>query len=610
MIYAYDDWVQLPVRDLYDTNMMQMAISAAKDMYEKGQNQVTDFYKQYGDFTSPFAKDMARYGQMMKGVTGLIDEAYKRGIDLTRSPEGRMLISRAVNSVDPGEFNAMRANAKMGYAYQDAMQKLLASGKYSPEQEAFELSRLGITPFDQFSTTRNGDNGWTMWNRTSPIESMTLQQFVHPSFANLRPHVLTRDEAISRVGAEYDPTYEYTGIVRSDMERAMRESLPGLIGDPRYQFFREQARQMLADQGINNPSEAQINEQFVRNAVTADSQMMTPLNRDRSDYWQQKNYQLQAQRIQNDRIKAEAQRARAIAAARRDNGGNGTQLDGMSLASVWYDSGLAKAMSSDGIKKDWWDINTQYDYAGDNIERVFRSFGRKFKGNSKPTGETVKSIQNEYEKQFSIDMDSKAIARIVGTPSSGNEEVSVISPRIINKLYGVDDIISNTSGYSKTHTTHSTNKIRNSINKYGASNTTITPLGVGYASLRKSGSFEVMPKVRITCTDKDGKVYRYDAYVDISLGSEATKGGSYFRNYKQTGGYNVSRTPEGKVKITGQPEKGAKSFNVYPDYNRWSGFGVWDTDVTSKMLHVPYSQLGTLPIVPGYDDEDEEYIEY
>lgn len=90
----------------------------------------------------------------------------------------------------------------------------------------------------------------------------------------------------------------------------------------------------------------------------------------------------------------------------------------MSLASVWYDSGLAKAMSSDGIKKDWWDINTQYDYAGDNIERVFRDFGRKFKGNSKPTGETVKSIQNEYEKQFSIDMDSKAVARIVGTPTS------------------------------------------------------------------------------------------------------------------------------------------------------------------------------------------------
>ena len=52
--------------------------------------------------------------------------------------------------------------------------------------------------------------------------------------------------------------------------------------------------------------------------------MMTPLNRDRSDYWQRKNYQLQAQRVENDRIKAEAQKARAIAAARRDNGGNGT----------------------------------------------------------------------------------------------------------------------------------------------------------------------------------------------------------------------------------------------------------------------------------------------
>lgn len=37
MIYAYDDYVQMPTKDLYDTAVMKMAIEAAKDMYDKGE---------------------------------------------------------------------------------------------------------------------------------------------------------------------------------------------------------------------------------------------------------------------------------------------------------------------------------------------------------------------------------------------------------------------------------------------------------------------------------------------------------------------------------------------------------------------------------------------
>lgn len=37
MVYAYDRAIPLPVKDLYDTQVMAMSISAAKDMYEKGQ---------------------------------------------------------------------------------------------------------------------------------------------------------------------------------------------------------------------------------------------------------------------------------------------------------------------------------------------------------------------------------------------------------------------------------------------------------------------------------------------------------------------------------------------------------------------------------------------
>ena len=47
MVYANDQWVQLPTKDLYDTQMMAIAINAAKDMYEKGQQEIKDFNKLY-----------------------------------------------------------------------------------------------------------------------------------------------------------------------------------------------------------------------------------------------------------------------------------------------------------------------------------------------------------------------------------------------------------------------------------------------------------------------------------------------------------------------------------------------------------------------------------
>ena len=60
---------------------------------------------------------MERYGVMMSGVRDIIDDAAARGIDLLKSPEGRAVIQRAVNSVNPAEFNRMRTNAKLGFEY-------------------------------------------------------------------------------------------------------------------------------------------------------------------------------------------------------------------------------------------------------------------------------------------------------------------------------------------------------------------------------------------------------------------------------------------------------------------------------------------------------------
>lgn len=36
MVYAYDRAIPLPIHDLYDTQIMSMALGAAKDMYDRG----------------------------------------------------------------------------------------------------------------------------------------------------------------------------------------------------------------------------------------------------------------------------------------------------------------------------------------------------------------------------------------------------------------------------------------------------------------------------------------------------------------------------------------------------------------------------------------------
>ena len=61
--YAYDNWIQLPTRDLYDTQIMAMAINAAKDMYEKGEQRIKDFNTAYGDFVTPIQADQDWYNQ-------------------------------------------------------------------------------------------------------------------------------------------------------------------------------------------------------------------------------------------------------------------------------------------------------------------------------------------------------------------------------------------------------------------------------------------------------------------------------------------------------------------------------------------------------------------
>lgn len=316
MVYAYDNWVQFPTRDLYDTQMMAMAINAAKDMYDRGQEQVKDFYTKYGDFMSPFSEDMKRYGEMMGGVRNIIDDAAARGIDLFKSPEGRAVIQRAVNSVNPGEYNLMRSNAKVGYAYLDAMQDLRRKGKYSEAQELFDIMQTGGTNFKDFAT--RGPNGQlNMWDRSSPIEATSLLDLTFDSYKNRTPRDLTADD-LRASGIPYDPRYQYTGYLDSDLMKVAPGAAMSIAADPRAAYFRNLAEQKVAARG-GSYTQADVDAQFYRDIADANKWALVDPTKKVDEYAMQAQKAADAIRLEGIRAKNDKEIAQIKAGGKGDN---------------------------------------------------------------------------------------------------------------------------------------------------------------------------------------------------------------------------------------------------------------------------------------------------
>lgn len=271
MVYTYDNWVQLPTRDLYDTQMMAMAVNAAKDMYEKSEKRLNDFYDKYGEFISPFAKDMERYGEMIGNVRDKINWMYDNGIDPLRSSEGRTMVAQLSRSIDPAEFNTMRSNAKTGYAYLDAMQKLRSQGKYSEAQELFDIAQNNGINFADFST--RGETGLRTWDRTSPIEATTLRDLTQGTYKGRTARLLSQtdfDDPGLAGKYKYDPNYEWSGYLYSDLLKGAPGASLSLAGDPRAAFFRDQARQKVIAMG-QEPTTAAVEAQFQRDIADANT---------------------------------------------------------------------------------------------------------------------------------------------------------------------------------------------------------------------------------------------------------------------------------------------------------------------------------------------------
>lgn len=274
MIYSEDQWIQLPTKDLYDSQIMLASINAARDMYEKGLQETKEFNKLYGDFTSPIARDVDYwYDNTLKPVRDAINYMYDKGIDPTRSAEGRALIQKLINQAPVAKLNQIRQSAKIADEYVKNRGTMQANGLYDPGFEQFALRDQYGRPVD-LSTWSTIDDG--TWERTAPYKYESLYDYTSPMFKDLKPHELTKAE-VQSFGVKYDPRYQYQGISKGDLERITGERIPGVQNETLYKYYRDRAADVVRKQYIaagKNPAEItqdEIDRQFVQDVIQANS---------------------------------------------------------------------------------------------------------------------------------------------------------------------------------------------------------------------------------------------------------------------------------------------------------------------------------------------------
>ena len=242
MIYGQDQAVRYPVKDLYDTGMMNLYITAIKDEYERGIKEQEEFISKYGDFISPFQKDVENWDRLtMDPIIEAYDYLQKNGIDPLRSQEGRALLADIRRKVPREKLSMLRQSAAAGQEYLSNRAKLQAAGQYNPE---FEQFLLGGRTFEGQDTLSQG-----MWARTSPSEYKGLRTLTDPWFKNRT--------------AKYKYTkngYDYFGYDTKDMEQTADTQIDAFLASDYGKFFYNRALRVAQQSRQPGESDAQVSQ--------------------------------------------------------------------------------------------------------------------------------------------------------------------------------------------------------------------------------------------------------------------------------------------------------------------------------------------------------------
>ena len=268
MIYKYDEPMIFPVRDLYDSGMMQSYLSAVQRQYEQSREDQKEFIKNFGDYISPWnTANKAWYDETMGKVSDMMNAAAAQGIDLTRSQEGRALLGNLMRNVDYAKLAGLKEAAKAGEMYQKAKQDAILKGTWNEDRERWALERAGLPSFESYDPNIHG-----IWTRTAPAKFTTLFDATNPWFEGMKEGALTQKQ-VEDLGFKYDPNYDWTGVSKERMRDIILQNTPGWMTSEDALYYYDVAKRELQALGNANPTPQQIQARLNENIETANNRV-------------------------------------------------------------------------------------------------------------------------------------------------------------------------------------------------------------------------------------------------------------------------------------------------------------------------------------------------
>lgn len=231
MFYGYENPVEMPISELFDTGLMNAYTQAVKAEYERGEKRLDDFISKYGDFRSPFAKDIKAWDALTMGrINNIYNQLVSQGIDPLRTREGQMALAKAVRETPVGLLNQLKQSAVAGEQYLKAKGDLQSKGLYSKEMEDYFMKR----PFDQWSTAEYG-----LFDRTSPIQYKDIHDITDDWFKHSEKKF---DEKLTKQKGD---GYDYYTVTEDDINGIIDSNVKDFLDSDYGKYYYQKARNLV-----------------------------------------------------------------------------------------------------------------------------------------------------------------------------------------------------------------------------------------------------------------------------------------------------------------------------------------------------------------------------
>lgn len=509
----------MPTRDLYDTQMMAMAINAAKTERDTAEERLETLNKLYGDFYSPSDKDMENWqNTVVRPFKDELDRLYGLGMDPIRTAEGRAALARLSRSIPYEDMNKLRQSAKIGQEYEKNKAKLLAENLYDPEYEQF-LGR----DLKNWDSLKNG-----VWQYSSPSSAPTLADATESWYNKRQARPLTKEEVEKEQGT-YDPNMDYKGYLTSDILANAVENLPAFLNTPYGRYQRSLAKRQLENEAANaiangntpkDITEQDINARLAENIAGANKKWYIGPEGEANPF------RLDDYKTNND-VRAYARKA-AMGGGGRSGGANQTQYDyGYSTQSRFFNEGVANLL---GVPVNA--IGLALNSGNDVLSTIRNNQGAII--NKYVTNKSGKRVVDTQKilKDLSFQKSPQLVANVLQLKqqtdsdkqnslySLPKEELqNLISPKhLASRVYGTSVVAGDHSGSTKT--------ARSKYSKYGRNEIKVAPTGHIVTYLSKDGSIKQYAKVNIMAAKHDAQGNPTDSTKDImyiDLGTVSTQ---------------------------------------------------------------------------------------